>query len=153
MNYQVRPQDEPVREDILHRMVVNFIRLNYPEVIFFSDLSGVFVSKAVAGKIKDLKCARGIPDIIILEPRLKVQDMTVSVTPVTPVLQNFHGLCIELKTVKNNPFRKDGTLRKDTHVTEQAEMLQKLSNKGYKARFCVGLGESVEVIKEYLKTA
>jgi hypothetical protein len=150
---KIRVQDEPVREEVLHRMVVNYLRLTYPNVIFFSDLSGVFVSKAVAGKIKDLKCARGIPDIIILEPKIGHQVTDPSVTPVTPKMVSYHGLCIELKTVKNNPFRKDGSLKKDEHVTEQAEMLQRLSDKCYKALFCVGLEHTLREIDTYLSPA
>ena len=125
--------DEPIREYVLHREVAWYIKTNYPDVIFLTDLSGIFVSKAVAGKIRDLKCDRGIPDIIILEPR-----------------GDWHGLLLELKTVKNTPYKKDGTLKKDEHLFEQNAMIWRLGTLGYKALFCVGLKETCEVIDTYM---
>ena len=88
-----------------------------------------------AAKHKRLHPERGYPDLFIAESSRK-----------------FHGLYLEIKTESNSPYKKDGTLKKDKHLEEQAEMLEKLRARGYKAEFGVGVEECKKIIDEYLRS-
>lgn len=61
------------------------------------------------------------------------------------------GLYLEIKTKSNSPYKKDGTLKKDKHLEEQAEMLEKLRARGYRAEFGVGFEGCKKIIDEYLR--
>ena len=118
-----------------HRAVCQFIRYKYPDVIFTSDGSGVYNQSIGASvKLKMLKSSTGIPDIIILEAR-----------------GVYHGLMIEMKSTGTAVFKKDGTIRANKHLQEQNDMLRRLSWKGYKAEFAIGLDEAIVLIDEYMK--
>lgn len=119
-------------EFIEHTMVCNYLRSNHPDVIFFSDLSGVKLPWGLAHKVASLKSQRGIPDLVILEPR-----------------NGYHGLVIELKKTGNSPYKKDGSLKSDPHVHEQADVLKHLTELGYYAQFAVGFEEARRIINNY----
>lgn len=57
----------------------------------------------------------------------------------------------KIKTESNSPYKKDGTLKKDKHLEEQAEMLEKLRARGYRAEFGVGFEGCKKIIDEYLR--
>ncbi|WP_156424553.1 hypothetical protein [Arthrobacter sp. EpRS71] len=57
---------------------------------------------------------------------------------------------MELKREGTVIYKQDGTLRKDEHLEEQAIMLQRLRDRGYKAEFAVGFQEARKLIDEYL---
>lgn len=118
-----------------HRAVCQYLKLQYPKVIFLSDGSGVRVTPGIANQIKNLKSGRGIPDLIILEPR-----------------GGYHGLCIEMKAKDSTVFKKDGSLRKDKHLEEQWEVLKRLLNKGYYATFAIGRDDAMAIIDDYFGT-
>lgn len=111
----------------------DYIRLQYPHVVFNSDHSGIRVSKGLAIKVKKLHSENGIPDLNIDEPR-----------------GGWFGLKIEMKATGNNPFRKNGMLRNEDHLRKQWKMLMRLSNKGYFAGFCVGFEQAKEVVDWYM---
>ena len=113
-------------------MVCSYLRSDYPDVIFFSDLSGVKLPWGLAHKVASLKSQRGIPDLVILEPR-----------------NGYHGLVLELKKTGNNPYKKDGTLKSDPHLQEQDEVLRHLTALGYHAQFAVGFEEARDIISTY----
>jgi hypothetical protein len=119
-------------EESEHIAICNYIRYQYPKVIFNTDLSGVKLSKAAAGKAKMLRSSKGYPDIMIFEPRAEK-----------------HGLFIELKRTGEKIFNKAGQYKTE-HLEEQAEMIKKLNERGYYATFCVGYDEAVSVIDWYL---
>ena len=58
---------------------------------------------------------------------------------------------MEIKTESNSPYKKDGTLKNDKHIKEQAEMLENLRARGYRAEFGVGFDECKQIIDEYLR--
>ena len=116
------------------KSICQYLSLQYPDVIFASDLSGIKLSKGLALKIKSLKCSRGIPDLFIYEPK-----------------KGYCGLAIELKATGVTVYKQDGNLRTDTHLQEQEEMLLKLSKKGYLAVFCLGFDNAKLIIDSYLK--
>lgn len=110
-----------------------YIKLQYKEVVFNSDHSGIRVSQGLANKIKALKSENGIPDLSIDEPR-----------------GGYFGLKIEMKATGNSPFRKTGMLKNDTHLRNQWKMLAKLQVKGYYTGFCVGYDQAVQVVDWYM---
>ena len=130
-----------MNEKTLHRQVCDYLRYQYPKIIFNTDLSGackLTMGQAVA--MKRLRSGRGFPDIQIMEPR-----------------NGFHALFLELK--------KEGTdlLKKrivddygypcfaSDHIREQHEMMERLREKGYKCEFAIGFDESKKIIDQYLK--
>lgn len=116
-------------------MVADYIRLRYPDAIFHSDFgSGIRLTMGQAIKQKRLNGGRrSYPDMFIAEP-----------------VGEYHGLFIELKKDGTRILKKDGKLVADAHIREQAEMLQKLEQKGFKAYFAVGFEQAKQIIDEYL---
>lgn len=110
-----------------------YIRLQYPQVVFNSDHSGIRVGKGLAMKVKKLHSENGIPDLSIDEPR-----------------GGWFGLKIELKATGNSPFRKTGILKDSEHLRKQWKMLIRLSNKGYFAGFCTGFDQAKKVVDWYM---
>lgn len=117
-----------------HKSVANYIKLQYPNVIFTSDSSGIKLSMGSALKMLALKSENKIPDMIILSPNKK-----------------YHGLIIEIKKIEKSPYLKDGSLSKVKHVQEQNKTLEILSKIGYKAVFGVGFDNCKQIIDEYFK--
>jgi len=93
----------------------------------------VKLHKTIAQKIRNLKSSRGIPDLIIPEP-----------------IGNYHGLFIEMKRTDEVIFNKDGSLRKDEHLSEQNKIIESLKLKGYYASFACGKTEAITIIRKYL---
>lgn len=111
----------------------DYIRLQYPKIIFNSDHSGIRVGKGLANKVKRLHSENGIPDLSIDEPR-----------------GGWFGLKIEMKATGNSPFRKNGMLKDNDHLRTQWKMLMRLSNKGYLAGFCTGFDQAKELVDWYM---
>jgi hypothetical protein len=121
-------------EKNLHRAVCDYLRYQYPNVLFNSDLAGsmkLTIGQAVA--LKNLRSNRGFPDITIYEPR-----------------HNYHGLFIELKKEGEKLFKKDGTPVSD-HLTEQIKMLELLIERKYVAKFAIGFDQAKNIIDDYFK--
>lgn len=115
-----------------HEMICSYLKANYPDVIFISDASGLRLPIAQATRWSRLKSHRGIPDLIILEPR-----------------RASHGLCIELKRTGEKVVKKDGT-PKNPHIAEQLQILDKLYEKGYAITMAIGFENARDIINEYL---
>jgi hypothetical protein len=123
-------------EKDIHLMVCNYIRTKYPNAIFRSDFaSGMRMSIGMAKRHKALQSSRAYPDIFIAEPR-----------------GIFYGMFIELKTEDNVVFKKDGTLRQNEHLKEQAIMLTKLNARFYKAVFGQGYQDAINKIDQYFES-
>lgn len=121
-------------EEKLQMAVCGYIRLQYKDVIFNSDVgSGMKLTKAQAGKAKMMRSGRGHPDLFIAEPK-----------------REFNGLFIELKAEGVVVFNKDGSLRAGGHLKEQYEMIKRLRMKGYCAQFTIGFDETKLLIDTYL---
>ena len=112
-------------EAIIHKQICNYIRMQYPDVIFTSEPSGMRLPIGQAKKLKDLRSGNKLPDLWILEPR-----------------GTWHGLLIELKA-------KDA--KKTKRSKEQALMLRRLIGKGYYAQFAWGFDAAKQLIDEYFK--
>lgn len=116
-----------------HLAVCNYIRYQYPNVLFNTDLSGIKMTMGQAIQTKSLRSGKGFPDIMIFEPRA-----------------GKHGLFIELKKTGEKIFKKGGEFKSE-HLEEQAAMIAKLNERGYYATFCTGFDEAISIINWYLK--
>lgn len=118
-------------------MVCNYLRLQYPQVIFRSDYAGTYMAGRAQRAKHSMQSSRAFPDLQIIQPS-----------------RGYHGLFIELKRdgtalyLKTGP--RKGKLTLDTHIQEQALMLQSLNNLGYFARFGVGFDKCKRLIDWYL---
>ena len=123
-----------MKEEYEHLQICNYVKVIYPDVIFASDASGIWMPKRLAEKFSKLKSDKGIPDLLILEPKGK-----------------YAGLFIEIKRTGENIFKKDGSLRKNKHLEEQARILDRLKKKGYASYFAIGYNMAIEIIDDYMK--
>jgi hypothetical protein len=121
-------------EESLQIAVSQYIKFRYPNVLFTAESSGVYRSMVQAVKAKKQRSSRGLPDMIILEPRGK-----------------FKGLMLELKRDGERVWLKDGSWSSDKHIQEQKDVHHSLSVRGYKAEFCIGFDSAKEVIDIYMK--
>ena len=123
------------KEYDLHLAICNYISCYYPDVIFTSDLSGIKMSIGQALKIKNLKSSKGIPDLLILEPR-----------------KGYSGLFIELKLNRSKVYKKNGEIKADKsgHLENQLEILNRLKEKGYYTCFGLGYSSTLDIIRDYL---
>lgn len=129
----------PNTEAILHQQVCEYLKIRYPRAIFRTDFaSGLKLSMPQAIVHKKLQSSRAWPDLQIVEPSHPDYE------------QKYIGLFIELKRDGTVVFKKDGTIRADPHLQEQAEMLERLRQRGYKAEFAIGFVQAREIIDDYL---
>lgn len=122
-------------EKTLHKAVCDYIRLQYPGILFNSDLAGatkLTMGQAVA--MKSLRSNRGFPDIAIYESKGK-----------------YHGLFIELKAEGTVITNKKG-FPATPHIAEQFLIIARLNLKNYKAKFAVGFDDAKNIIDSYLKS-
>ena len=120
----------------LQKQVATYLSYQYRDVDFISDtIASIKLSERQAVRNKLIqKSGFKCPDLLILEPR-----------------KNYCGLFIELKI--ETPFKKDGTIKASAkdHLKLQHECLQKLSSKGYLAKFSWSFDMTKQIIDEYLK--
>lgn len=132
------------KEENLQIQVCRYLRLQYPDVIFSSDVaSGMKMPIWIAAKCKDMRSQRGLPDLFIMEPRGNYNAGTYKA-----------GLAIELKNKPSDVFLKDGITISDTksnkHVLEQNALLKKLRDKNYFATFAFGFQDCKKIIDTYM---
>lgn len=122
-------------EALLHQQVCDYLRHQYPQVIFRTDFSaGARMTMGQAVKHKRLQSDRAYPDLFIAYPT-----------------EEYHGLFIELKADGVTVYKKNGELTSNPHIKEQEAMLERLRGLGYRASFAKGFKEAKELIDDYLK--
>ena len=137
------------KEETLHLKVCDYLRKNYPDVLFRTDFSsGMKMSPGQAAKHKKFQKSRAWPDLFIALPREMIAVDTKSGYGIYS--QDVGGLFLELKAEGTRLYKKDGTLRKNKHIEEQTEMLNKLIESGYYAKFAVGYDQAIQIITNYL---
>lgn len=126
-------------ESDLQVMVADYLRLQYSNVLFHSDFgSGIKLTMGQAAKQKRQNGGRRAwPDMFIAEPELLDNG------------EGSYGLFIELKKECTRLKKKDGSWASE-HIAEQAEMLERLESRGYRAEFAVGFDEAKRIIDDYL---
>lgn len=120
------------KEESLQVAISKYLKLQYPNVIFTSESSGIKLTIGQALKTKKQRSKHKLPDMIILEPKLP----------------NAAGLIFELKS--KSPYLKNGELSKDQHIQAQAQTLYQLVQKGYVAMFVWEFEQAKQVIDNYL---
>lgn len=128
-----------MKESDLQIMVADYLRLRYPNVLFHSDFgSGIKLTIGQAAKQKRQNGGRRAwPDMFIAEP-MEVNGRI------------YNGLLVELKKEGTRLTKKNGEYASQ-HIAEQAEVLERLNFRGYKATFAIGFEEAKEIIDDYLE--
>lgn len=122
------------RKDELHLQmaIADYLRLQYPQVPFYSSMSGIRLLVGQAVENKKIQDGRKWPDVFIAEPR-----------------GGFYGLFGEIKLTQKDIYKTDGNYLNE-HVAAQAEMLKLLNERGYRAVFWPGFDYAKEIIDWYL---
>ena len=137
-------------EHNLYEQIARYLQQQYPDVIYRFDVGAdLKLTPGQAAKHKRLHPERGYPDLYIAESSENVNSKDWN--GIVREWGFYFGLYLEIKTESNSPYKKDGTLKKDQHLEEQARMLEKLRARGYKAEFGVGFEGCKEIIDEYLR--
>lgn len=126
------------REETIHENLCNYIRMQYPDVIFFSDSSGLRLPMGLAVKAKKLRSSRGIPDLFICRARKNFGG------------NDYNGLFIEIKKEDAKVYLQNGRMSQDRHIREQDGILKLLGREGYFAEFGIGFDNCKEIIDAYL---
>lgn len=121
------------QEERLQTAVARYIKVQYPNVVFTSESSGIRVSMGVAVQMKKQRSVHKLPDMIILKSNGK-----------------YNGLMIELKKDRKEIYKKDGSFRKSEHIEAQRDTLLKLREQGYMAVFACGFDEAKNVVDYYM---
>lgn len=122
-------------EKIIHQQICTYINLQYPNVIYTSDASGMRLTIGLRMEAKAKRCNNYvIPDLIILHPA-----------------GGFHGLMLEIKRTRNDLYKKGGGYLKSEHIEAQTKAIEQLNKLGYHSGFACGFEEAKTVIDAYLK--
>lgn len=154
-------------EHNLYERIARYLQQQYPDVIYRFDLAAdLKLTPGQAAKHHRLHPERGYPDLFIVKP-IKIKVKTVLGDSYSLVeAKTLGGLYLEIKKDgtklkldkdAKKPLKGETKIRKkgdwfDKHIEEQAEMLEKLRARGYKAEFGVGLEECKKIIDEYLRS-
>lgn len=87
-----------------------------------ATMGGVRLSPGLASKVKRGGYVKGVPDLLFFEPS---------------ACGKFHGLAIELKTMKGRPS------------PEQKEWVKALNERGWSAHISKGFDATAEIIADY----
>ena len=137
-------------EHSLYEQIARYLQLQYPNIIYRFDIAAdLKLTPGQAAKHKRLHPERGYPDLYIAESSENINSKDWN--GIVREWGFYFGLYLEIKTESNSPYKKDGTLKKDQHLDEQARMLEKLRARGYKAEFGVGFEGCKKIIDEYLR--
>lgn len=135
----------------LQQQVADYLRLQYPDVLFHSDFgSGVKLTPGQAVRQKRQNGGRRAwPDMFVAHTQRQL--LEVKGNGILQKAENrcLGGLFIELKKEGIRLKKKNGEWASE-HIAEQAEVLEELCKRGYCAEFAVGFEEAKEIIDEYL---
>lgn len=132
--FKIHPKQE---EQSIHLMLCNYLRLQYPDVIFRTDGAGLKLTKMQAIHFKRMQSHSGWPDLFIMYDN-----------------HGYKGLFLELKkdntTLTYKRGERKGTMVKDLHLRNQAVMHERLKQQGYWACFAVGLDQCIDIVDRYI---
>lgn len=120
-------------EQKVHNAVVQYLKLQYPKVIFRSDGGGLRLPMGLAVQFKKQQSSRAYPDLFIARAS-----------------NNCYGLYLEIKKERVEYKTKNGVIRQSEHIQEQYNMLMALRAEGYAAYFGGGFDECKRIIDNYL---
>jgi len=124
--------------DTVHVPLTWWIADRWPDLIFRSDLGGVYLAHSVSSKADRLLNEKGYPDLFIASGR-----------------GGYNGLYLELKFERSSYLKLDGQLRKNEHLTQQLNYMVRLRAAGYCAYFATGMSadginEAEQIITWYM---
>jgi len=123
-------------EQKLQNQICDYLRLQYPSVLFMVSPSGIKLTIGQATNLKrNQNPSKGWPDLLIMHRGNGICS----------------GLFLELKPQGTVIYKKDGLLRKNEHLEQQEKVHKLLHERGYKACFAVGFDEAKRIIDFYLK--
>ena len=129
------------KEEKVQLQVCDYLRHTYPDLIWFCDLaSGLKLPIWLGVLHAKMRSSRGLPDLFIAKPKWEYAKGEGV---------KYNGLFIELK--RDGIRLKNGEMPKTPHIKEQAEILARLNQQGYKSCFAAGAKEAIDIINEYLK--
>jgi len=117
----------------LCKAISQYLRLQYPGLMFHWDYAGLNLSRAQAGMMKGIQGVDKYPDLFIAEPK-----------------GVYHGLFLEVKHSKVKVFKQDGSIVANEHIQGQATTLAKLNLKGYLSQFAVGFDDVKAKLDKYM---
>jgi len=120
-------------ETLLQKHLCLWMSEHYPGIIFESGMQGFHLSYRDAEYASIINSHPGMPDLKIYEPR-----------------GPYCGMALELKKEGAKLYKKDGSLCKDDHLAQQAQMLRMLSERGWHTTFAQGLEQAKQLITRYL---
>lgn len=134
--YKAKSKKPPklMSEKQVHKAFANYAKMVYPDLIFWSDMSGLNVSIGTGVEMAAVRSSKSIPDIFFAMPK-----------------GDFNGLFIEIKASREDAFKKDGSIRETEHIQLQAAMLDRLNRLGYEAVFACGLKECQQILDGYMR--
>lgn len=121
------------KEESLQIALSKYIKLQYPDVVFTSESSGIRLTIGQAKKAKNMRSNCKLPDLIVLEPKGR-----------------YAGMILELKKEGHKVLKKNGEPFAG-HVAGQWETINKLRNKGYYATFAIGFDMAKTMVDLYMK--
>lgn len=133
-----------MREDAIYEQLARYLNINWPQVIYHFDQSGMWTSSHKARNLYGKLNRRAWPDLLIAAPRTIKYDKK---DPHKDI--HFHGLFLEIKREGTRLYRRDGSYA-SSHIAEQDAQLERLRGLGYVAQFGVGYDQCVEYIESYL---
>ena len=117
----VKRKATPESESNQQELVIKYLRLAYPNLLYCASAGGMRTSYLQAVKMKRTGYVKGFPDLFIYEPR-----------------NEYNGLAIEMKKEKGG-----------VASPEQKRWQEQLRNRGYASYICKGSEEAIKVIDEY----
>lgn len=153
----------PVSESELQEQVADYLRLQYPDVLFHSDFgSGIKLTPGQAIKQKRQNGGRRAwPDMFIAHTQKQILEVKGNGILERAENKYLGGLFLELKKEgtrleathckpRDERRGKNGGVYATTHLKEQADILYDLRQHGYCAEFAVGFDEAKRIIDKYL---
>jgi hypothetical protein len=120
-------------EKELHQQICDYIRLQYPKVLFNTDLSGIKLTIGQAVRVKKMRSCSGFPDIFIAHKH-----------------NNFGGLFLEVKKNYSEIWLKNGEYKDNHHIIDQLIVLNKLMDQGYAAWWAYSFDQAKRTIDSYM---
>lgn len=108
------------KEDLMQEACVNYVKYQYPSVLFFHVPNEGKRTKYQRMVVKVLGTKAGVSDLIFLEPK-----------------HEFHGMALELKVKPNKPSKA------------QSDFLKECTAKGYLAKVIYSFEEFKECVDKY----
>jgi CRISPR/Cas system CSM-associated protein Csm4 (group 5 of RAMP superfamily) len=121
------------REENIHNEVCRYLDLQYPNVMYITDLSGIKLTMGQAVQSKKQRCKKfKLLDLNILQPS-----------------NGYFGLCIEIKKDVSEAFTMKGDVRNNEHIQAQNKSIRHLNGLGYNAHFGCGFDHCKQLIDNY----